>query len=91
MLAALAAQDLAERHPGLTVSVLAGGLAAWKNAGLPAEQGMTRPLSATDDTWYKPYENKSAIEQEMRNYLTWELALVEQIERDGDAGFRVFD
>jgi len=43
------------------------------------------------DLCYKPYENEGAVEQEMRDYLTWEIALVEQIERDGDAGFVVFD
>ncbi len=90
-LADLAAQDLRARHPGLAVSVLDGGLAAWRAAGYGVEEGMTRPLSEADDVWYKPYENKSAVEQEMRNYLTWEIALVEQLERDGDAGFRRFD
>ncbi len=90
-LADLAAEDLRARHPALSVSVLDGGLAAWRAAGYPIEEGMTRPLSETDDVWYKPYENRSAVEQEMRNYLTWEIALVEQIERDGDAGFRRFD
>ena len=48
-------------------------------------------LSEADDRWYKPYENVAAIEDEMRKYLTWEIALVEQIERDGDANFRKFD
>ena len=41
-----------------------------------------------NDVWYKPYEHREAIEQAMRDYLTWEVNLVEQIERDGDARFR---
>jgi len=55
------------------------------------ETGMTWPLGPADDVWYKPYENEGAVEDEMRDYLTWEIALVEQVERDGDAGFLTFD
>jgi hypothetical protein len=42
-----------------------------------------------DDLWYKPYEQKDASEQAMRDYLTWEVALIERVERDGNAGFRI--
>jgi rhodanese-related sulfurtransferase len=86
----LAAADLQAELPKVIIRLLAGGTTAWRDAGLPLETGMTWPLSATDDVWYKPYENEGAVEQEMRDYLTWEIALVEQIERDGDAGFLVF-
>ena len=84
-------RDLQAELPHVIIRLLAGGTAAWAAAGLPLETGMTWPLSETDDLWYKPYENEGAVEQEMRDYLTWEIALVEQIERDGDAGFLVFD
>ena len=91
LLARLAAPEVAVALPGLKVRLLDGGTAAWRAAGYPLEAGLTRALSATDDVWYKPYDTDDEIDQEMRNYLTWEVALVEQIERDGDAGFRRFD
>ena len=89
-LAQLAAADLQAELPQVIVRLLEGGTTAWRDAGLPLEEGMTWPLGPTDDRWYKPYENEGAVEQEMRDYLTWEVALVEQVERDGDAGFRLF-
>ena len=44
----------------------------------------------TDDVWYKPYDSETLVEQRMRDYLDWEAELVRQIERDGDAEFRVY-
>ena len=38
-----------------------------------------------DDRWLKPYERDEGVEQAMRDYLDWELGLVEQVERDGTA------
>ena len=38
-----------------------------------------------DDRWLKPYERDEGVEQAMRDYLVWELGLVEQIARDGTA------
>jgi hypothetical protein len=43
-----------------------------------------------DDVWLKPYQTDGDVEQQMRNYLTWEIDLVNAIERDGDHRFRVF-
>ena len=37
------------------------------------------------DRLLKPYERSEGVEQAMRDYLTWELGLVDQIERDGTA------
>ena len=87
----LAAPELAAALPKAIVRRLEGGNAAWRAAGLPQEEGMTWTLCETDDKWYKPYDNVTAVEDQMRNYLTWEVGLVEQVERDGDAGFRKFD
>ena len=39
----------------------------------------------SDDRWLKPYERDEGVEQAMRDYLDWELGLVEQVERDGTA------
>ena len=53
-----------------------------------AEAAMAQTVTEPDDDGDKPPE---AVAQAMRDYLTWEVALVAQIERDGDAGFRRFD
>jgi rhodanese-related sulfurtransferase len=80
-LARLAAVDAASLTPA-RVRVLAGGTAAWIAAGLAIESGMTRPASAADDVYYRPYDGKSQIEQAMKDYLDWEVALVEQLKRE---------
>lgn len=89
-LAHLAAADLAALCPqsmNLTIAVLAGGNAAWREAGYPFSQDDEQFTSEPNEVWYKPYEHRGAVEQAMRDYLTWEVNLVEQIERDGDASF----
>ena len=85
-LARLAAPE-AEAIIGEPVKVLAGGTAAWRAAGLPLEAGGERMASAPDDVWLKPYHHSGGVEARMKEYLDWELGLVEQIERDGDARF----
>ena len=65
------------------MAVLEGGTAAWVDAGLPAEAGIKQALSPVNDLWYKPYERPDAPEQAMQEYLDWEVALVEQVKRDG--------
>jgi rhodanese-related sulfurtransferase len=73
------------------VAALEGGTQAWKAAGLPMEAGETRMLEPpAEDVWYKPYDRKSQVEAAMQDYLTWEVALVEQIRRDPDCRFRDF-
>jgi len=89
ILAHLAAGDMKDVRPDMLVKVLDGGTASWERAGLPTEEGMPRPLCRVDDIWYKPYEQSDAPETAMRDYLTWEVALIEKVERDGDALFRV--
>jgi rhodanese-related sulfurtransferase len=55
------------------------------------EAGAAQTLAAPDDDEGEKTRDPEAIAQAMRDYLTWELALVAQIERDGDAGFLRFD
>ena len=69
------------------VKVLAGGTAAWRAAGLPVETGQTLMWETSDDVYYKPYDGKTQVEQAMRDYLDWEVALVEKIARDSDVRF----
>jgi hypothetical protein len=39
-------------------------------------------LDDTDDVYYLPYDHPDRVEQAMRDYLTWEVALVEQLARE---------
>ena len=82
VLARLAATEAAASWDG-PVSVLDGGTAAWSAAGLALEPGATRMLDDTDDVYYLPYDHADRVEQAMRDYLTWEVTLVEQLARDG--------
>jgi rhodanese-related sulfurtransferase len=61
---------------------LEGGTGAWRAAGLPLEEGTQRMASAADDVYYRPYDRRSQIEQAMKDYLDWEVALVEQLKRE---------
>ncbi len=72
------------------VKVLAGGTAAWRDAGLPIEAGETAAWEPNEDVYYKPYDRKSQVEQAMQDYLDWEVALMEKIGRDTDVRFVEF-
>jgi rhodanese-related sulfurtransferase len=89
VLAALAAPELAAAT-GVPVKVLHGGTAAWRAAGLPIASGEEHMADPPDDVFHRPYDRTKGIEQAMRDYLSWEVDLVRQIERDGDAAFRSF-
>ena len=69
---------------------LAGGTAAWVAAGLPLEAGKVESPSAYDDLFERPFELESDPEQAMRDYLTWEVQLVEQLKRDKTLKFMDF-
>jgi len=71
------------------VQALEGGTDRWRAEGRAVRSGLEQVVGPTDDVWYKPYEHRGAQEKFMRDYLTWEVALVEQIERDGTARFRM--
>ena len=89
--AELAAGDLADAT-GKEVKVLEGGTQAWLAAGFDLTDGFENMASQNDDVWYKPYDHDGEVVAEhMREYLTWEVGLVEQIARDGTARFRRFD
>ncbi len=90
-LAHLAAPEAAALWP--SVKVLEGGNRAWRAAKLATESGMTRPTTALDDVWYKPYdhEHEKDYEKHARAYLDWEVALVEQIKRDPAIRFRTYE
>jgi rhodanese-related sulfurtransferase len=88
-IAALAAAE-AEAAACVPVAILAGGMKAWRDAGKPVETGHTRMADPPTDVWYRPYDFKEDVEAAMRQYLDWEVDLVPQVKRDGDATFAVF-
>ena len=87
--AKLAASEVAQLTQ-TPIRVLQGGTDSWRAAGLPLETGMTRLTDSTDDVRYRPYDRTDNVEEAMKDYLTWEVNLVKQIERDDDVDFRTF-
>jgi rhodanese-related sulfurtransferase len=86
VLAQLAAPDVAALWPNATVRVLEGGNAAWRG---PWEAGHERATTMRDDVWYKPYDHAADYEKHAREYLAWEMALIEQIKRDPTIRFAI--
>ena len=90
-LAHLAAPEAAALWPNAEVRVLKGGNAIWFTLNLPTESGIDCATTSTDDVWYKPYDHAQDYEKHARAYLSWEVALVEQIKRDPAIRFRAYD
>jgi rhodanese-related sulfurtransferase/predicted metal-dependent enzyme (double-stranded beta helix superfamily) len=88
-IAALAAPEAEAVAGGMPVAILRGGMKAWRDAGPTIETGQTRMADPRTDVWYRPYDNQGDVEAAMRQYLDWEVDLVPQVERDGDAAFAV--
>ena len=85
--ARLAASEVA--GSGFTdVRVLEGGTAAWQSAGLPLTKDREAMADTPNDCWRRPYD-PYALPGARERYLSWEIELVHQIEREGDLGFRV--
>ncbi|NKC15972.1 MAG: thiosulfate sulfurtransferase [Gammaproteobacteria bacterium] len=82
--AAREAETLAHGH----TAALMGGNQAWRESGLAMACGACGIESDPDDVWLRPYDDTANVEQAMRDYLTWEVDLVAQIERDGTASFK---
>jgi len=87
VLARLAAAELAALTPR-PVRVLAGGTAAWVAAGQQLASGDEHLAAVPNDVWRRPYDQGGGAEAAMNAYLTWEVGLLDQIARDGDASFR---
>jgi rhodanese-related sulfurtransferase len=89
LVARLAVAELAE-VTGAEVRALDGGTAAWRAAGQPmAADRSDPPDEACVDTYLRPYDRNSGVEAAMRAYLDWEIALVNEIARDGTVRFGV--
>ena len=87
VLAHLAAPEAQALWPQAQVRVLEGGNAAWQG---PWESGVERATTARDDVWYKPYDHASDFATHAREYLEWEVALLDQIKRDPTIRFRAY-
>ena len=89
MLARLAVPEV----QGLTraaVHVLDGGTDAWHAFGRPLVKDKTTPPDeACIDFYLRPYDRNSGIEEAMNAYLSWEIDLVHEIERDGTVVFGI--
>ena len=89
VLAQLAFDDAVAAWPTAQVRVLQGGTAAWPHR---LETGFERATTAPDDVWYKPYDadDQEVAYQHMRDYLAWEIELLDRIERDDTVSFRTY-
>jgi 3-mercaptopyruvate sulfurtransferase SseA len=87
-LAVLAVPEL-QALASVPVMALAGGTQAWIAAGLPLEEGATRMADKPDDVFLSPRERGQNREDAMREYLTWEINLVNDMAKDDDHRFRV--
>jgi rhodanese-related sulfurtransferase len=87
-LARLAAAELAGIASVPVVS-LTGGTEAWVAAGLPLEQGATHMADAADDVVLSARERGQDREAAMREYLEWEINLVNDMASDDDHRFQV--
>ncbi len=81
-LAVAEAQALTDRP----VHWLKGGNAAWTAAGFPLATAERMADEATD-VWLKPYERANDNEAAMNAYLSWEVDLLERIQKDGTTHF----
>jgi rhodanese-related sulfurtransferase len=87
VLAHLAAPEVAALWPQAKVRVLEGGNGARQGQW---ETGHERATTTRDDVWYKPYDHEAGFEKHAREYLEWEVALIEQIKRDPTIRFHTF-
>jgi rhodanese-related sulfurtransferase len=91
-LARLAAADLAAAMGTMAAApilVLEGGTEAWAKAGLPIETGASHMASEPVDVVLSARERGVGREEAMREYLAWEIDLVNQMAEDDDQRFRV--
>ncbi len=86
VLAGLAAAEAAALT-NRPVRWLAGGNAAWRASGRPLTADAPQYADETVDVWLKPYERPKNTTEAMSEYLSWEVDLIQRIERDGSTRF----
>jgi rhodanese-related sulfurtransferase len=86
---ALAAIDLAELGAANVIEVV-GGFEAWAQAGLPVEATPSSPTDAEAiDHLLFVHDRHDGNLAASRQYLAWEQGLVEELDRDERAEFRL--
>ena len=89
MLGRLAVAEV-EALTGATVHVLDGGTDAWHAFGRPLVKDRTTPADdACVDFYLRPYDRNSGVQEAMNAYLSWEIDLVREIERDATVRFGI--
>jgi rhodanese-related sulfurtransferase len=87
--ARLAAVDLIEAGIG-DVRLMAGGLAAWTNAGFAAEASPRVPLDAECiDYLFFVHDRHAGNREAMERYLAWETGLTAKLDDQDRASFKV--
>ncbi len=82
----------ARGQAGAEVLVLEGGTEAWHAFGRPLVKDRSNPPDeACIDAYLRPYDRNTGVEEAMNGYLTWEIELVHQIERDDTVAFGMGD
>ena len=72
------------------VKLLAGGLAAWAQAGYPAEASPGAPADAECiDYLFFVHDRHAGNQEAMRQYLAWETGLLGQLDAQDRAAFRI--
>lgn len=84
-----AAGSLAPHTGHSVLRILEAGNSAWRAAGLPMNALPTGVLRAPVLREAADAAQRARIMGELQKYLTWEIGLVAQIEREGDARYRL--
>ena len=86
MLASIDLRELTDAR----IAVLEGGTDAWVAAGFPTAESPDTPSNADlIDHLVWVAGRRTGNQAEMQQYLDWEHQLISQLERDGDAPFRI--
>ena len=85
-LARLAAAEMTDTLDG-PVRYLEGGNSAWVEAGYSLTDANPEFLGDPDDVRVRVNEDPGGMERAMNDYLAWEIALVDDIARDGTAAW----
>jgi rhodanese-related sulfurtransferase len=85
----VAALDL--RETGISdIAAVAGGFAAWRKAGLPVETSAGEPANAECiDYLFFTHDRHDGNAAAARQYLAWELGLLDQLDAQERASFRI--
>jgi rhodanese-related sulfurtransferase len=86
LLAALALDEM-RALTSMPVRYLGGGNAAWTGSGRALSPEEPRLADEPVDVWLKPYERSAGQTAAMKDYLAWEVDLLQRIERDGSCSF----